>query len=97
MNVRPLERDAVKAIRWEVHEPIYRVDFWHQLPAPPGGRQEMMGYKQDAYHLSDVENFDQVRSWADANAGGRSFVIYAEISRGGERGIIRVHGIDPTR
>jgi hypothetical protein len=97
LKAQPLERDAVKAIRWEVHDPIYRVDFWHQLPPPPGVRPEMMGYKQDVYRLSDVETFNDVRAWAEANANRRTFVIYAEIIRGTERGIIRLDGTDPTR
>jgi hypothetical protein len=96
LNVEPLERDAVKVIRWQVDDPLYRVDFWHQLQTPPGARQETMGYKQDSYRLTEANGFGEVLAWAEANSDGRSYVIYVELSRGGERGIVRLEGSDPT-
>lgn len=97
VNAHPLERDDVAGIRWEVYDPDYRVDYWHQLAPLPGTPPEMMGYKQDSHGISGVRDVNEVLAWAEANAAGRSFVVYAGYGSGDERGIIRVYGADPTR
>jgi hypothetical protein len=96
LKAEELQRDSVKVIRWQIDEPSYRVDFWHQFPPPPGGRAEMMGYKQDAYRVSGVDSVTQVLSWAEENALGRLFVVYAELLSEGGPGVVRLHGVDPT-
>jgi hypothetical protein len=97
MNVRPLERDEAKGVRWETPDPSYRVDFWmhlaYKLPDTP---PEMVGYERDSYHLSDVQSVEEVLQWAQENRGEKSFVIHVMAQRGGEPGTIRLHGIDPT-
>jgi hypothetical protein len=96
LTTEPLHRDDVRAIRWNVHSPTYRVDFWHQYPPPPGGQAAKMGFKQDAHRVSGADSVSDVVAWAQENASGRSFVIYVELTYGGEPGILRVHGVDPT-
>lgn len=37
-------------------------------------------------------------AWADENAGAdRTYTLYAAVDRGGERGLVRLLGIDPTK
>ena len=55
-----------------------------------------MGFKQDSHLLSDVSDVHEVISWAEENAAGRTFVVYAAFTVDGEGGILRVHGTDPT-
>ena len=31
MNIRPLKREEAKAVRWQISDPRYRVDFWRHL------------------------------------------------------------------
>lgn len=97
MNVYPLERDDVAGIRSEVYDPDYRVDYWRQFAPPPGTPPEMMGYKQDSHRISGVRDVNEVLAWAEANAAGRSFVVYASYGSGDDRVIARVYGADPTR
>jgi hypothetical protein len=96
LNAQPLERDAVKAIKREIPDPVYRVDFWYRRPAAPGEEQEKIMYKQDAYRATDVENVAELLAWAQENAEGRGFVVYVEIGIQGEPGLIRLHGRDPN-
>jgi hypothetical protein len=97
VNVEPVEWDDVSGVRWEVYNPEFRIDFWHRLSPVSGTPAEKMGYKQDSYSVSGALGVQEVLAWADKNAEGRSYVIYAAFGSGAERGIIRVHGSDPTR
>jgi hypothetical protein len=97
MNVRPLERDEAKGVRWEVSVPSYRVDFWRHLADElPDTPPEKVGYERDSYHLSDVTDVEEVLEWARANQGEKSYVIHVMVQSGTEAGTIRLHGIDPT-
>jgi hypothetical protein len=91
----PLDRDE-RAVRWRITDTVYVVDFWHRLPPPPGGDLEKQGHKQDSFRVSGADSVEDVLSWARGNAEGRSFVVYVQVKAGGERGIVQIHGIDPT-
>ena len=97
MNVRPLQRDEAKSVRWEIPDPSYRVDFWmHLAHKAPDTPPEKVGYERDSYHLSDVTGVEEVLQWARENQCEKSFVIHVMTPRGGEPGTIRLHGVDPT-
>ena len=96
MDVRPLERDQAKAVRWESDFPPYRVDFWRQLAPPPGGDPAKMGFKRDSYYLTDAESVEDVLQWAADNREDRTFVVWAMAKHAGEAGILRLRGDDPT-
>jgi hypothetical protein len=84
VHARPVDpRDT----RWEVSTPSYRVYFWE--------RQGVGGYRSDEFEL-DGSDVDEVLRWANERAGGRTFVVYAALTRGGEPGLVRLAGIDPT-
>jgi hypothetical protein len=96
MNVQHLELDQARAVRWEFDSPDYRVDFWRQLPPPPGGDPAKMGFERDSYYLTGADRVQEVLDWAEENRGEKTFVVYAMASRGGEDGVIRLYGDDPT-
>jgi hypothetical protein len=97
MDVYPLDRDSVKATRWELGDPEYRIDFWQPLAPPPGGDSGLMGYKQDAYRAVAARDFTEVLSWAHEHSDGRPFVIYLMLTDNASgAGLVRLEGLDPT-
>lgn len=89
---RPVD---VTESRWVVGEPSYQVQFWRQLsdPEPP----LMPLWESEVHRLVGVNDVADALGWAEAHAGGRRIVIYAEIDRGPNVGLVRVRGVDPTR
>lgn len=85
-------------IEWEVEQPVYRVYFWHQPPAPPGVSQEHMGYHCDEHRLTGARDVHEVLRWANDTARPeQSFTLYVEHDNlDHERGLIHLAGIDPT-
>ncbi len=76
---------------------VYRVDFWRKPLARPGTDPERIGYKLDADRITDAPDVHEVLSWAEANAEGRTFVVYVSDERDpNEPGAIRLSGTDPT-
>ena len=87
-------------IIWEADDPVYRVYFWHQPPAPEGIPQEQVMFHCDEWRLSGAGDVHEVLAWAEQHKGARSYTLYAEHDedRGGAfaRGLIRLAGTDPT-
>lgn len=54
-------------------------------------------YSSRWFELRDVHNAREVLAWAEENAAGRSFVIYAVVDRGEIQGLVRLFGVDPTK
>jgi hypothetical protein len=46
--------------------------------------------------LEGAHNAREVLAWAEENAAGRSYVVFAAVERGQDRGLVRIFGIDPT-
>ena len=69
---------------WEVDDPAYRVYFW----AGPTSSQE--------WELTGGDVPDAL-AWAEQNAAGRTFVVYAVAPGPGSLGLIRLLGTDPNR
>jgi hypothetical protein len=66
---------------WEIDHPAYRVYF------------------HDAHHTSyeyrlTGADVDEVLAWAEANAAGRTYVAYVEVSA--SKGLVRLLGQDPN-
>ena len=82
---------------WEVEQPVYRVYFWHQPPAPPGIPQQQMGYHCDEYRLGGAADVHEVIDWAVTTARHmRTFTLYVEHLQDGRPGLIHLAGRDPT-
>ena len=47
--------------------------------------------------LTDVRDVAEAIEWADANADGRTYTLYAVYERGSEHGLVLLRGLDPTR
>lgn len=93
-----IERADPCDVEWEVKQPVYRVYFWHQQPAPPGVPQEHMGYECDPHRLTGASDVHEVLRWASHTARPeQSFTLYVE-HENGERGrwLSHLAGIDPT-
>jgi hypothetical protein len=87
-------RDA----EWEVDQPVYRVYFWHQPPAPPGVAQEDVMYHCAEYRLTEVADLVEVLDWARRTArADQTFTLYVEHRAAGRLGLIQLLGVDPTR
>ena len=85
MEARPIDpRDT----KWEVDSPLYRVYFWE--------RQKDGGYWSDEFGLDGVSGVEEVLRWAEEGAQGRTFVVYAALTLGGEPGLVRLAGVDPV-
>ena len=82
---------------WEIDNPIYRVYFWHQPPAPPGAAQERMMVHCDEYRLSDAVDVAEVLAWAqDRSRPDQTFTLYVEHRNADRFGLIQLMGTDPT-
>ena len=88
MKVRSVdERDT----RWESEFPAYRVYFWENSSGPPHG------WSSYPYELTDVHNVQQVLAWADANARGRTYQVFAVAGSEADVGLLHLCGSTPTR
>ena len=54
-------------------------------------------YTSRWFELKAVSNVREVLAWAEENAAGRLYVVYAAVRRGDDAGLVRVFGIDPTK
>ena len=74
-------------VSWEANAPAYRVYFFTDHGA------------SDEWRLVGARDVHQVIAWADTNAAGRPFVLYAEIDTesgpGRSRGLVRLAGTSP--
>lgn len=94
MNAEPTDpRDG----RWKDKPTAYRVDFWRPLGSLKA-RPLHIGVPMaaDEWMLTDVRDVAEAIEWADVNAGGRTYTMYAVYDRGSERGLVHLLGIDPT-
>jgi hypothetical protein len=85
MEVRHVDpRDT----RWEEDYPTYRVYFF----TVPGGVSE----EYEIRHAPDVRT---VIGWADEQAAGRTYILYALVSsdRPAASGLLTLTGYDPNR
>jgi hypothetical protein len=67
---------------WEISQPTFRVHFH----APTGASDE---YQVEGAGVAEV------MAWADAQRGGRTFVLYVCVPRDG-LGLVRLAGSDPN-
>jgi hypothetical protein len=95
MSIRPVDpRD----VSWEVDRPYYRVYFWRRGTAPPGHPEDRVGAIAEEFELSACVDVNEAIGWATANVGDdRTYTLYALVSRQGEKGLIRLFGVDPTK
>jgi hypothetical protein len=86
LDARPVDpRDTT----WELWGPSYRVYFWHQQILGAWACRE---YEVTGGDVSAV--FD----WANENAkSGETFTVFVVVALGGEIGLVRLSGDDPTR
>ncbi|HET7648166.1 MAG TPA: hypothetical protein VFK17_06315 [Gaiellaceae bacterium] len=99
MNIKPVSPQDVS---WSRDVPVYRVYFWKRPPlpasAPDGVTEDRLVWTAFEYELTECLNVREALAWADENAGhDRSYTLYAVSDRAGERGLIRLFGIDPTK
>ena len=74
--------------RWEVDSPAYRVYLWR-----PRGN----GWESQEFELRNALDAREALDWANREAGSdRIFTLYALVEQGGERGLVRLAGVDPT-
>jgi len=83
-QVHPHEATIVdpRGQRWEIGQPTYRV-YFHAVNGSSDERELTGG---------DV---DEVMAWAEDNAAGRTFVLYACVPQDG-LGLVRLMGTDPN-
>jgi len=77
-------------ITWEMDNPIFRVYFWYlQYP-----ERADSGWASQEWEITgtDVSN---VQKWAEDQANGRRFVLYARVETADGHGLIRLQGTGP--
>jgi hypothetical protein len=93
MDIRPVDP---RGTEWELTCSSFRVYFWQAQPSPPGHPEQPGGYRSEEFEVSGVD-VGKVLEWADATAPrGSTYTVYAVIEQGGERGLVRLAGVDPT-
>ena len=78
---------------WEEDFPAYRVYFF--IDPGPGSR----GWTSDEYEISQAPDVRTVMEWADEQADGRSYILYALVRSGHppSSGLLTLMGHDPNR
>jgi hypothetical protein len=86
LEARPVDpRDTT----WEVWDPSYRVYFWYH--------QVLGGWVCREYEVTGGD-VSALFDWANENTkSGETFMMFAVVARGGEIGLVRLSGDDPTR
>jgi hypothetical protein len=86
-----------RSSRWQMSFPTYRVYFFDN---PHGVRSSWTTY---TYEITGAHNVHQVLAWADANARGRTYCVYAVVDQAhdptaapGEVGLLQLTGWDPN-
>jgi len=89
MEVRRIDpRDT----EWEEDFPTYRVYFF--TDPGPGPR----GWTSDEYQISQAPDVRTVIEWADEQAAGRTYILYALVhGRLANSGLLTLMGHDPNR
>ncbi len=81
--------------RWEESGSAYRVRYWgvktESRTDPP------LVYESTEINISDVADVSEALRWAEDNADGRTFTLYALVDRGPDRGLVHLAGVDPTK
>lgn len=93
---RPMQVEPVSETTggWHVAFPDYRVYFFEPgLRMPEGGTYPAATH---TYLLTGFPNVHQVMAWADANAHGRRYIVYAAVDRGDVHGLLQLCGDDPN-
>lgn len=73
--------------------PDYRVEFWDLEVLEDGSTIDVGG--SDEWILTSAEDVHEVLNWAEENANGRHFVLYARFRDGKSIGLIRLAGQEP--
>ena len=76
----------------------YRVDFWRPLTKPIPEEPDLgVTYEADEWEVDGARDVNEVLLWAESQATGRTFTVYA-IHRDPERRrlLLRLYGTDPT-
>lgn len=89
------ERADPRDGRWEESGSAYRVRYLglktESRTDPP------LVYECTEIGLSDVTDVSEALRWAEDNADGRTFTLYALVDRRRERGLVHLAGTDPTK
>ena len=87
VHARPVDpRDT----GWEVWNPAYRVYFWRPL----GPERAWSSREFEVSGADAVEVF----AWAEQHAiDDETYTVFALVDHGGDRGLVRLAGVDPTR
>jgi hypothetical protein len=91
MTIRPEHVSALDG-GWQADADGYRVFFWELVRDPPPPMWECSPWR-----LTGAGDILEAIQWANANADGRRFMIYAEVRHGQQPGLVLVYGADPTR
>src|SRR5688572_22126988 len=93
MHVTPVDpRDA----SWEVDQPAYRVYFWRRPQTAHDMPVDQVMWWSDEYEITGAD-IDEVLAWTHASAGPHGlFTLWVVSRHGGELGLIRLLGFEPT-
>jgi hypothetical protein len=73
--------------------PDYRVDFWGPIK---DGSGRVAADGSDEWLLTGVRDVHEALDWANNNADGRRFVLYARFHDGQSIGVARLAGEEPS-
>jgi hypothetical protein len=94
MDVRQVDpRD----IGWQIDSPAYRVYFWEEPQARPAVPESLVMWQSNEFELTGADDVTQVLAWAKATGNpGSTYAVYAVVEGTGDRGLVRLAGVDPT-
>ena len=80
MEVRSIDP---RDIEWEVDVVAFRVYFWD-------------GTTSYEHEFTGANGVEEVIAWAEGNAEGRPYTLYAKVMNGESPGLVLLSGVDPT-
>jgi hypothetical protein len=81
----------------QIETPRYRVYFWTRMPLQPGIPADVSSYRSDEYELTGASDVREALAWAEQNANGREYTFHAVVRVAGEKMLVDLAGVDPTR
>ena len=97
MNARPIDE---RNVGWAEEATKYVVLFWQALGnLKPRALNIGVPYSSAAFELTGARDVTEALDWANANAQGRTFTLYAvderDVESGGPRRVVQLFGVNP--
>ena len=70
--------------------------FWEEPQARPALPESVVTWHSTEFELTGADDVTEVLAWAEETGNpGSTYVVYAVVEGRGDRGLVRLAGVDP--